>query len=412
MLSNNHPSMNFTKQYITPEYLGIIDIGSYKIRVSACKFLNKKVTILWYTEKRQNTSAFINGECQDLPSLCEDIDDTIKRLEKESKVQLEKVIINFPFGELFAATKKINYKRRLPHTPIDHGELEKIIKRAQEISLEKLAGEIYDTNGIGREEIELILSRIHSFKIDSQEKKIVIGEEGENIKISVLNVFVPLSKHNLVNHIGNIVEKKIMRTLPSEFCLTKLFQEPDMISLSIGATQTSISIKKSGELVGVSKIAIGIDNLLWKIVKNTREPHNKVLEKIDSDDYENEKKTFTEIWTDSVLIGIKEIIGNEACPNNIAIFWGGGNNSFIKKALQNLSFNTYDIRIINTLQFIEIHKDDIIKHIESVSHERIKEINLDSLALILETNHILSREKDSVSQSLRNVVKDLGYTSR
>ncbi len=169
--------MNFTKKYITPSYLGIIDIGSYKIRVSACKFLNKKVTLLGYTEKRQDTSTFINGQCTNLAGLCEDIDDTLKKLERESKISLDEVVINFPFGELFAATKKINYKRSRPHTPLDREEIELIISRAQEISLKKLSQEIYETHGIGKEEIELILSRINSFKIDTVEHKVVVGEE-------------------------------------------------------------------------------------------------------------------------------------------------------------------------------------------------------------------------------------------
>jgi len=403
--------MNFTKKHIAPAYLGIIDIGSYKIRISACKFLNKKVSILGYTEKRQDTSIFVNQECTNLPALCEDIDDTIKKLEKESSIILDRVVINFPFWELFVATKKINYKRRLPHSPIDHDELEIIIKKAEEISLKKLTSEIYETNSIGKEEIELILSRINSFKIDGITKEMVIWEQWENIKISVLNVFVPLSKHNLINHVGNIIEKKIMRTLPSEFCLTKLFPEEDMIVLSVGSTQTSISIKKQSELVGISKIGIGMNDLLVKISENTWETSNYILERINTNDYENEKQAFLMIWTEAILIGIKEIVGEDICPHHIALFGGGGNNVFIRKALEKLYFESHGIRIVSNLDFLEIDHQDFLDEIDLLSHKKISEINLDSLALILETNHILSREKDSVSKSLRNVVKDLWYTS-
>ena len=134
------------------------------------------MTILGYTEKRQDTSTFINGECRDLATLCEDIDDTIKKLEKESSVSLEKVVINFPFGELFVATKKINYRRKRTQSPIDKQELEKIITRAQEISLKKLSSEIYERHAIGKQETELILSRINSFKIDGKTQELVVGK--------------------------------------------------------------------------------------------------------------------------------------------------------------------------------------------------------------------------------------------
>ncbi len=403
--------MNFTKKYIPPQYLWIIDIGSYKIRVSACKFLNKKITVLWYTEKRQNTSTFVNGECTDLPWLCEDIDDTIKKLEQEAKVKLEKVVINFPFGELFAATKKINYRRNLPHTPITREELEKIISRAQEISLKKLSGEIYEIHGIGKEETELILSRISSFRIDWVECKVVIGKEWENIKVSALNVFAPLSKHNLIQYIWNVIEKKIMRTLPSEFCLTKLFWEPSMVVVNLWATQTSISIKVDGELIGISKISIGMNDLLSRISQKRKESRNHVLENINTDAYTEEKQAFLSIWTESLLIGIKEIIGDDICPNIISIFWGGGNNQFIQDALSELDFSSKDIRIVKTLSFQSVDTDNLWKDISPESQEIVSEMNLDCLALILETNHILSREKDTVSQSLRKVVKELWYTS-
>ncbi len=413
LLPNKSRLMNFTRKHIAPQYLGIIDIGSYKIRVSACKFLNKQVTILWYTEKRQNTSTFINGECRDLATLCEDIDDTIKKLESENTIILERVVINFPFWELFVATKKINYRRSLPHTPIDKVELEKIITRAQEISLKKLSSEIYETHAIGREETELILSRINSFKIDGTLHELVIGKSGENIKISVFNVFAPLSKHNLVHHIGNIVEKKIMRTLPSEFCLIKLFEQESIIVINLGATQTSISIKIDNELLGITKVSIGINDLLTSIARNTKEARNQILEKLDTSEYLQEKQSFLDIWSSAVMLWIKEIVGQEICPNTLALFGGGGNNTFIKNTLKHLDFESSGISIVKQeLNFCSVDIESLMEHISPESHDLVKDINLDSLGLILETNSILSREKDSISQSLKKVVMHLWYTNQ
>jgi len=184
--------MTFKKNYLTPQHLCIVDIGSYKIRVSLCRFLNKQVTILGYQEKRQDTNNFINQECRNIVELSENIDDTIKKLERTSQIPVENIVVNFPFGELFVSTKKINYKRDLPHSTIKKEELEKIISRAENIGLKSLSNDIREKTGLGKNDLELILSRMNHIKIDGEIQERILGSEGENIRISIVNIFVPL----------------------------------------------------------------------------------------------------------------------------------------------------------------------------------------------------------------------------
>lgn len=401
--------MNFKKISLSPTYLYIVDIGSYKIRVSACSFLNKRVSILGYTEKRQDTNNFINQECRDIIWLSENINQTLKKLEWEIGIDIEKVVVNFPFGELFVSTKKINYKRDFPHSPLKEEELEKIIQRAESISLRKLSEEIKEYSNLGKDELELILSRMNHVSIDGVEQERILGNEGINVRISLLNIFVPLSKYNLINHLGNIIEKKIVKILPTEFCITKLFQEDSLVIINIWATQTSISIKKEKELIGVSKIGIGINDLLSKISENTHETKIEIIEKLDTGLYIQEKKDFLDIWTAWVLIGIKEIVEEDICPKEFFIFGGGGNNMFMKEALQKLDFHKHDIRIITPLHFLEVRKEEYIWSIVDTDSDIIDRMSLDSIALIIETNNLLIKEKDIVSESLKKVVTELWY---
>jgi len=87
----------FTKQHIPAKVLCIIDIGSYKLRVCAAAFKNKKISILGYHEKRQDTSFFANQECKNLPGLCKNITDALKKLEKDLDISLDEIVINYPF---------------------------------------------------------------------------------------------------------------------------------------------------------------------------------------------------------------------------------------------------------------------------------------------------------------------------
>lgn len=402
--------MNFKKNYLAPQYLCIVDIGSYKIRVSICKFLNKRVTILWYREKRQDTNNFINQECLNIVELSENIDEIIKKLEKESSVQIEQIVVNFPFGELFVATKKVNYKRDLPHSSIKKEELEKIIMRAETLGLKSLSGEILDKTGLWKNDLELVLSRMNHIKIDGEVKERILWEEWENIRISLLNIFVPLGKYNLINHLGNIIEKKIIKILPTEFCVTKLFEKKSLVILNIGATQTSIIMKKENEVVGVSKIGIGINDLLSRIAARSHETKISILEKLDTPElYEEEKKYFVDIWNDGILVGLKDILWEVHCPREFFIMGWGGINTFIKDALQKLPFEKEDIRVITPLHFVELQASDFMKNIIDTDFQILQMLNLDTLALILETNNLLSKEKDVVSESLKKVVQWLGY---
>jgi cell division ATPase FtsA len=195
----------FTKKNIPSKILCIIDIGSYKLRVCAASFKNKEIKILGYTEKRQDISFFSNGECRNLPALCENIGECIARLEETCAVPLDQIVINYPFGELFLSSKKINYKRKLPHNTLQKEELETIMQSVEKLCLKHLASEVDRLYGLSPQDIQIILSRVNSVTIDGMKQKKVISKTGEHLRFSLLNAFIPRSKHNLLAQIGNVV---------------------------------------------------------------------------------------------------------------------------------------------------------------------------------------------------------------
>jgi cell division ATPase FtsA len=87
----------FIKKHIPSKILCVIDIGSYKLRVCAATFKNKSVEVLSYREKRQDISYFSNNECLNLPGLCENISEIIKKLEEDIGIPLDDIVINYPF---------------------------------------------------------------------------------------------------------------------------------------------------------------------------------------------------------------------------------------------------------------------------------------------------------------------------
>ncbi|NDK09421.1 hypothetical protein GW846_01435 [Candidatus Gracilibacteria bacterium] len=404
--------MAFTKKNIPSKILCIIDIGSYKLRVCAASFKNKEIKILGYTEKRQDISFFSNGECRNLPALCENIAESIAKLEESCDIKLDQIVINYPFGELFLSSKKINYKRKLPHNTLQKEELETIMQSVEKLCLKHLASEVDRLYGLSPQDIQIILSRVNSVTIDGMKQKKVIGKTGEHLRFSLLNAFIPRSKHNLLAQIGNVVGKKIYKILPTEYCITKIFQEKNIVIINIGATQTSISLKVDDEVVAISKIGIGINDLVNKISQHHDETRAAIISKLNNDEYfQLEKANFLNIWGESFGITLKEMLGDIICPKYFFVGGGGGNNVFIAEYLQNFSYAKHDIRMLNTIEFVQEDMSLVLDCMKSISIEDIKKIPLDMFVLLRESNHLISREHDTLSISLKTAIKNLGYIS-
>lgn len=401
--------MNFTKHHITAKTLCIIDIGSYKLRACAARFKNKKIYLLGYSEKRQDISYFANQECLNLPGLCNNISELIEKLEREIDETVVDMVINYPFGELFLSSKKINYKRKKPHDWISLEEIHSIMQSVEKLCLKKLTEEIEKLYGLTSKEIQIILSRVNSISIDTRNYDRVIWAQGINMKISLLNAFIPLSKYNLIIQIGNVLSKNIYKILPTEYCITKIFSEEDIVVINIWATQTTLSIKKENEVFQISKIPIGIHDLVNKISKKHPHTQAEIIENMNWQLYNEEKTDFFHIWGESFWITLKELLGEEICPKYFYIGWGWWNNTFIKRWLQDFSFSCYDIKMIGDIEFITEDMPEVLKPIEHIKVDDITRIPLDIYVLLIETNHLISRERDSVSNSLKEAIKNLWY---
>lgn len=379
------------------------------MRVCAASFRNKEIKILAYHEKRQDVSYFSNGECRNLPGLCDNISEVISYIEKELEYTFAEIVINYPFGELFLASKKINFKRKLPHKNITIAELEDIMESIEKLCLTHLSAEVDKLYGLGPDEIQILLSRVNSVTIDGTAYQKVIGKQGENMKFSLLNAFIPISKHNLLSQIWNVVGKKIYRILPAEFCITKIFPQPDIVIINIGATQTTLSLKKEGDVGGISKISIGINDLVTLIAKKNKQPRALIIDSLNTDIFLEEKKTFLATWGESIGITLKEMLKNTICPKYFYIGWGGGNNDFIKEYLLDFPFAKYDLKVVNKIQYVSEDMGEVLAPMTDIKLEYIQKIPLDIYTLLLETNHLIAREKDVISTTLKAAIKKLGY---
>jgi len=399
----------FSKKHIPSKILCVVDIWSYKLRVCAAKFKNKGIEILSYKEKRQNVSYFANNECLNLPWLCENISEIIGKLEEDIGIKLDDIIINYPFWEMFLWSKSINYKRDSANKKIDITELEKIMESVEKLCLKKLTSQVDKFYGLSKDEVQIILSRVNNISMDSLPCEKIIWKKWSNIKISLLNAFIPSLKHNLISQIWTVLGKNIYRILPTEYCITKIFPQKNILIINLGATQTTLSLKHEWVVIWVSKIPIGINDLVTKITKTHPDTKAEIIDNLSSDRYGLEKWSFLDVWWESIGITLSELLDDKICPKYLYIWWGWANNNFIQDYLQNFNFLKHNIRILKDVEFINEDMTQIIKPIKNLKIEDMTRIPLDMYVLLLETNHIISRSHDVLSNSLKVAIKNLWY---
>lgn len=402
--------MSFTRKNIPAKTLCIIDIGSYKLRACGAKFKNREIEILSYKEKRQDISYFANNECLNLPGLCENIWSIIKILESDTDTKYKDIVINYPFWELFVWSKSINYKRKFPHKKIEQSELLEIFSSVEKLCLNTLAWEIDKFYGLSQKEVQILLSRVNSISIDSKKQSSIIGKEGENMKISLLNAFIPSLKHDLISQIWNVLNKNIYRILPSEYCISKVFQQKNILIVNLWATQTTLTLKSEWEIVGISKVSIWINDLVNKIGKSTWNRKAEIIQHLwETDNYKTEKKDFLTIWWESLWITLAELLRWKVCPKKIYVWWGWANNTFIKDFLASHNFRQYDIKIVKDMDFVDEDLADVFSSMKNLKLDDIQKIPLEVYTLLYETNIIISKEKDIISSCLKKAIKQLGY---
>ena len=391
--------MNFTKKEIKSEKVAIIDIWSYKIRAWICKLKNKKIELVWYWEKRQNSEDIVLWEFVWLQWICENLKLAIKKAEQTAWIKVKNIIINFPFGEVFFSAKNINYRRWLPQNSIDKKEINEIIKKVEKEAIWRYIKDIEENTPYEKWDLKIIISSITRIKVDSKEKDDLINIKWENINICLLNAFISYDKYSLLKFIEKVIKKDIIKVIPSEIAITKLFSHhKDIIIINVWNNHTSIIVKKNNYINGIEKVNLWINDLIKKISKKNKKTKIDIISSIDSGYFLEEKEEFLKIFKKCITMWLEEILKWKICPNKFFITWWWANN-FLKKYIKEIGFNNSEIKILWNIDIIEL-KIDFEKEI-------ISKFNIWIIWMIKRAENIMSSKKDPLIESIKKAIKDI-----
>lgn len=387
----------FTKKLLSPKILWIIDIGSYKIRVGICKIQNRELDLIGYWEKRQNSDDIVMHDFVNLEGICENISLAIQKAEQDAWMKINDIILNIPFEEIFFQTSKINYIREDSKKSIDKKELLKIMKEIESQSLKKHYTAIRNTSGYKKKDIRLIIWGIAEIKSDKIKVKKLLDTNPKELSISLLNIFIPENKYEVIQTIGRVLWKNIKKIIPTEFAITKLFnKKKNVVIIDLWSTQTSIIVKKDNKILWVQKHAFWIDTLIKKIRQNYNRTKIEIIQTIDQNIYELEKEEFLEIFKEILVISLEEILWDTICPSDFFMI-GWGSNKFLRQYLSETNLNLNNLKMAKDITFIT----PSIEYFDNIDSSKS---NLNIYALMMSTLSFIKKEKDPIEESLKQAL--------
>lgn len=390
----------FEKKELWTWNIAIIDIWSYKIKIANCKFKKDEIDIIWYAEKRQEQDLLVNWEIWDLKSICENLKIAFSKVDKENKIK--KIILNSVTSDVFIFSNKIEIKREIKDKEISKEELFHIIKTTQGECIEKAVKNIKLKTWYIKDDLKIISSYINNISIDSIGVKDLLWKNWKNISISITNIFIPIDKYDIIEEVGKILWKEIITIIPEEYSISKIFDEDnDVVILNIWNSNTSISVKKSDEIIWSTKINIWMNDLFKKIKNKKIIPTEKIIRDIENN-FSEEKDVFLETLKECLITWLQELLEWRVCPYKFYITWWWWKSQFIKNYFKTIDFTKSWIKMLKNIDFI-----DPDFSLNSNETEKIWTNNVNLLSMIFVAYKVFYDEKSIIWDMLKEVVDEL-----
>lgn len=141
-------------------------------------------------------------------------------------------------------------------------------------------------------DIDIILSRVTQIQINNQTIEKISKLTGENVTIQLINLSIPQRQKQKLVDLCSYIDTHLLKILPCEYTHTKLTTQENVVHINIGATQTSVSVKYQGGVIGITKLPIGTHHLIAQIAKNHTLTRVEIIKDLNTKKFQLEKKYF------------------------------------------------------------------------------------------------------------------------
>ncbi len=239
-----------------------IDIGTARIRVLVCRIEDGNLKIIGSAAVRQSRRDILSGDIGDIYGVARTIGRAIVQACDGLPSVPDDVIVSINSPSLLYDTLSMNYVRERVDVPIAMDEIDEVIHRVEHRSLERIGSKIRNRLPIVETEMKLVTTSITSIAIDGQRISNPVGFTGKNIRLRLINVFIPLGQFQIVKGILRELGKNFLAIVPVGIALPKLIENDDEafsrnLFVDIGAWRTTVTFTNDNEILGITVLPFG-----------------------------------------------------------------------------------------------------------------------------------------------------------
>jgi hypothetical protein len=273
----------------------------------------------------------------------------IKQASKKSKVKPKKILLGLNTDILKGETITLCFKRENSREPIDLIELKNLIQKIEWKALDKIKQEFSKETELKESDVKLINAHLIDIKIDGHSNLNPVGVCGENICISIYNVYTSINKFNGLKKLATELKLELKEMVPISFALYSYLdlEKNDALIIDIGEKTTEVTlIKNKGEIIETKNFHLGgqiFSRVLADFLSADKKTGELVKIKYSTGEISSDVKKKIEklliVSMSSWLSGIKIILNDfsknyKFIPERIFICGGGSKLPIIKTYLK------------------------------------------------------------------------------
>ena len=368
-----------TKRAPGEQYLVALDIGTEFVKALIGKVDGDHITVVGVGRQRQRLTDMQSGAVTDIAGVVENCDAALKVAESMSGVVAKDVVIGIA-GELVkGASTTIKYKRTQPQTPIDMGELKKILDKVQYRAFERAREQLAWETGYKEIDVKLVNTAIVDVQIDGYRVTNPIGFQGRDVSIQLFNAFAPMVHLGALQAVASHLDLNVINIAAEPFAVAKSVGERDSaefsaIFIDIGGGTTDIALVNNGGVEGTKMFAIGGRSFTKRITQALGISFEKAEQmkldyaagKLSEKGTKAVKEALAgdvEVWLSGVELSLAEFNKVDHLPSKILLCGGGTGLPEITQALKGSSW-------YKTLPFA---RKPTVNHISPTEVTRVKD---------------------------------------
>jgi cell division protein FtsA len=238
-------------------------------------------------------------------------------------------------GELVkGTTTTLSTRRDEPRRPLDEGELERLVTRAQERALHEAEERIRWESGLDRLDVRLVHAAIVEMRIDGYPVSNPIGFTGAQVELHLFNAYAPMVHLGALQSVANALDLELLGVIAEPYAVATCLDPGELgdagaVFVDIGGGTTDVALVRGGGISGTKMLALGgrafTKGLVERLGVSFVDAERAKLATA-ADERPEVAETLLDdarIWRDGVELMIGDLADGELLPGRVLLCGGG-----------------------------------------------------------------------------------------